>query len=200
MLIESAAIAEYLCDYYGAWLVPPRYPPGQDGQIGAETESWLRYRTFMHYAEGSLMPLNLVALIAGCKTSSSIHCLPNDQTDVCAAIKNSSVPFFIRPVTNNIADRITDTLLRPNFKTHYEFLESQLETSPEAGEYLCGGAFSAADILMSFPLEAGRTRSGMSAEQYPRVWKYLSQLQEREAYKRAVHKIETVEGTFKTNL
>lgn len=63
VLIESAAMTEYLCDYYGKHLIPTRFPVGKEGQIGAETESWLRYRTFMHYAEGSLMPLNLMALI-----------------------------------------------------------------------------------------------------------------------------------------
>ena len=63
VLIESAAIAEYLCDYYGKHLVPTRYPPDSEPHISAETEEWLRYRTYMHYAEGSLMPLNLVALL-----------------------------------------------------------------------------------------------------------------------------------------
>jgi len=66
VLIESAAITEYLCDYYGKWLIPARYPPGQDGNIGTETEAWTRYRTYMHYAEGSLMPLNVITLILSC--------------------------------------------------------------------------------------------------------------------------------------
>ena len=68
VLIESAAMTEYLCDYYGKWLIPARYPAGKEGQIGSETEAWLRYRTFMHYAEGSLMPLNVISLIMGSKT------------------------------------------------------------------------------------------------------------------------------------
>lgn len=68
VLVESAAMSEYLCDYYGQWLIPARYPPGKEGQIGSETEAWVRYRMFMHYAEGSLMPLNVIALIMGSKT------------------------------------------------------------------------------------------------------------------------------------
>lgn len=67
VLIESAAIVEYLCDYYGRWLVPARFKSGYEGQIGHETESWVRYRTYMHYAEGSLMPLNLIALLMSSK-------------------------------------------------------------------------------------------------------------------------------------
>lgn len=71
VLIESAAMTEYLCDYYGKQLIPARYPEGKEGQIGAETEAWLRYRTFMHYAEGSLMPLNVMALIMNSKSTYS---------------------------------------------------------------------------------------------------------------------------------
>lgn len=97
-----------------------------------------------------------------------------------------------------MADRVTSMFLRPNFETHYKFVESQLETSP--GEYLCGSELTAADILMSFPLEAGRSRSGLSEEQCPRIWKYVNTLRQREAYKRAVQKIEEIEGSFKTHL
>lgn len=75
VLIESAAIAEYLCDHFGAWLVPQRYPPGMEGQVGTETEEWLRFRTYMHYAEGSLMPLNLIALLMGGRHD---HACPHD--------------------------------------------------------------------------------------------------------------------------
>lgn len=61
VLAESGNIIEYLVDRFGGvekGLVPKRY--GDDGE---ETESWLRYRFFMHYAEGSLMPNLMLALI-----------------------------------------------------------------------------------------------------------------------------------------
>ena len=69
VLAESAAIAEYFLDHYdkGSSLVPVRYQAGKDGQIGGETESWLRYRMLMHYAEGSIMPLMLLSLIVASK-------------------------------------------------------------------------------------------------------------------------------------
>lgn len=63
VLAESGAIVEYLLDHYGKWLIPKRYREGQEDQIGGETESWLRYRMYMHYAEGSIMPLNVMALL-----------------------------------------------------------------------------------------------------------------------------------------
>ncbi len=123
-----------------------------------------------------------------------------DSADNDTAIKNSSVPFFIKPITNSVADRITSMFLRPNFETHYKFIESQLETSPDGGDYLCGKDLTAADILMSFPLEAGKSRSGMTQEQCPRLWRYVDLLHQREAYQRSVQKIRDIEGSFKTNL
>lgn len=63
VIAESAAIVEYLCDYYGKWLVPNRYREGKENEIGGEREQWLRHRFYMHYAEGSIMPLMLMALI-----------------------------------------------------------------------------------------------------------------------------------------
>lgn len=62
VLAESGNIIEYLVDHFGGvekGLVPQRYVDGS----GEETESWLRYRFFMHYSEGSLMPNLLLALI-----------------------------------------------------------------------------------------------------------------------------------------
>ncbi len=79
VIAESAAIVEYLCDYYGKWLVPRRYRPGREDQIAGENEAWLRYRFFMHYAEGSIMPLMLMALIVSSMKPSvmlSQACLP----------------------------------------------------------------------------------------------------------------------------
>lgn len=66
VLAESGAIVEYLCDHFGEGrptLVPKRYRPGQEGQVGGEREEWMRYRYFMHYVEGSLMPFLVMTLV-----------------------------------------------------------------------------------------------------------------------------------------
>ncbi|KAJ9616586.1 bifunctional glutathione transferase/peroxidase [Cladophialophora chaetospira] len=183
VLVESAAIAEYFLDHYGkgSSLVPGRYQTGKDGQLGGETESWFRYRMFMHYAEGSIMPMMLLSLIVG-------------------SIKNAAVPFFIKPVTNSVASKIESSFLQRNFRSHYDFLEGQLATSPDDGQYLCGPDLTAADIMLSFPLEAGKTRSGFTQNQYPKIWAYVERQHERDAYKRAVAKIVEIEGEFKTTL
>ena len=65
VVAESAAIVEYIVDYYGKdTFLPKRYRDGEEGKIGGETEAWLRYRQLMHYAEGSLMTLMMQSLIA----------------------------------------------------------------------------------------------------------------------------------------
>jgi glutathione S-transferase len=66
VLAESGAIVEYLCDHFSSAkpsLVPERYKPGQEGQVGGEREEWMRYRYFMHYTEGSLMPFLVMTLV-----------------------------------------------------------------------------------------------------------------------------------------
>ena len=69
VLAESSVIIEYLIKHYGPHLAPREYNAGKEGQLGQETEEWLRYRYFMHYAEGSLMPFLLSTVIAMSKFS-----------------------------------------------------------------------------------------------------------------------------------
>ncbi|KAI9880239.1 MAG: hypothetical protein M1830_004583 [Pleopsidium flavum] len=163
VIAESAFIIEYLTEHFGTWLAPKRYAEGKEGQIGGESEEWLRYRFFMHYAED---------------------------------IRNSPVPFFIKPITGMIAGKLDSMFVQPNFKTNFSFLESQLASSPNSGEYLCGKELTGADILMSFPLGAARERAGLSVDKYPKLCAYIDRLQARDAYKRAVQKIIDVEGEY----
>lgn len=63
VLAESGFIIEYLAERFAPQLIPRRYQDGKDGQIGGESEEWLRYRYYMHYAEGSLITILIVAMI-----------------------------------------------------------------------------------------------------------------------------------------
>ncbi|KAI9721204.1 MAG: hypothetical protein M1812_002365 [Candelaria pacifica] len=181
VIAESGLIVEYLIKYFGSWLAPKEFQDGKEGQAGGETEEWMRYRFFMHYAEGSLMPLLLITILVD-------------------GIKGSPVPFFIKPITGMIAGRIETMFLNRSFKTHFEFLESQIASSPNSGEFLCGKELTGADVLMSFPLEAGQSRAGLTADKYPKLCAYLDKIHERDAYKRAVQKIVDMEGSYNPNL
>ena len=119
-IAESGAILEYLAETYGGGKFSP--PAGSPER--------LHYTYFMHYAEGSLMPLLFMKLVFGK--------LPE------------RVPFFMRPVARAIAKGADKTLLGPQITNHFAFLEGELGKR----DWFAGKDFSAADIQMSFPLEA----------------------------------------------
>ncbi len=152
-LAESGAILEYLAETYGEGRLKP----------AAGTPELLRYRYFLHYAEGSLMPLLFMKLVFGR--------LP------------SRVPFLMRPVAKAIAAGADKALLNPQLGTHFMFLESELAQR----EWFAGADFSAADIQMSFPLEASAARSPLF-KQLPKLSAFVQRIQARPAYKRALEK------------
>jgi glutathione S-transferase len=57
VLAESAFIVQYLSDHFaqGRPILPKRWKEGQEGKVGGETETWMRYQYLMYYAEGSFM-------------------------------------------------------------------------------------------------------------------------------------------------
>ncbi|KAJ5925314.1 hypothetical protein N7454_007953 [Penicillium verhagenii] len=186
VLAESGPIAEYLCDHFGKAkpsLVPARYAAGKEGQVGGETEEFMRYRYFMHYVEGSLMPFLVMSLV-------------NDTI-------RKSPPFFVRPITGLVASQVEASFLNRNIEGNLDFLEDQLKTAPEGGPWICGKDLTAADILLSFPAIAANGRvlqDKEKREKYPLLASYAERLQEVEGYKRAVKKIEEVEGKFSASM
>jgi glutathione S-transferase len=152
-LAESGAILEYLADTYGNGRLRPA--PG--------TPERINYTYFLHYAEGSLMPLLLMKLI--------FSRIP------------SRLPFFMKPVGRAIAKGANTTLLDPQIGNHFMFLESELGRH----EWFAGPDFTAADIQMSFPLEAAAARAPL-VRQMPRLSAFLDRIQARPAYQRALEK------------
>ncbi|KAF2222512.1 glutathione S-transferas-like protein [Elsinoe ampelina] len=177
VLAESAFITEYLAEHFAKHLIPAQYKEGQDGKVGQETESWLRYRYFMHYAEGSFMSMLVTRYIVG-------------------ALAGPQVPFFIKPITRAIVGKMNSMLFDPNMKTTFEFLESQIASSPEGGEFLCGKTMTGADILMSFPLVAVRDSMGGGLEKakYPKLTEYVARLEKTDGYQASIKKAEEALG------
>ncbi|KAJ5666599.1 hypothetical protein N7462_011008 [Penicillium macrosclerotiorum] len=187
VLAESGAIVEYLVDHFGgvkSTLVPERYQVGREGQVGGEREEWMRYRYFMHYVEGTLMPYLVMTLV-------------NDSS------RAQFPPFFVRPITSIVASQVESAFLTRNIEGNLAFLEDQLKTAPEGGPFLCGKELTAADILMSFPVIAasGRVLKDKKAQdKYPLLAAYAQRLQEIDGYKKAVAKIEQIEGKFSASM
>jgi glutathione S-transferase len=210
VLAESGAIVEYLVDHFSSarpTLVPQRYTPGSEGKVGGETEEWLRYRYFMHYTEGSLMPFLVMTLVNDCEFLSvprTRSCLfpSRDSTNTLTAIRNAP-PFFVRPITSIVASQVENQFLTRNVEGNLAFLEDQLRTSPEGGDFICGKELTAADILLSFPVIAVTMRvlkDKKNKDKFPLLVAYAKRLEGIEGYKRAVKKIEEIEGKFSASM
>lgn len=68
-------------------------------------------------------------------------------------------------------------------KVHLDFLESELGAAP----WFLGERFSAADIMLSFPLEAATARADLDATR-PNLFGFLRRIHQRPAYRRALEK------------
>jgi glutathione S-transferase len=136
---ETGAIVEYLVEK-------------ADGRLGAPAhrDAALRYRFWLHYAEGSMMPPLLLKLVLG----------------------------RIPVIGKSAAKRV-----QPMIDRHLDYVESELAQRP----WFAGDAMTAADIMMSFPLEAARSRAGLDAGR-PATIAWLDKVHARPAYQAALAK------------
>ena len=136
VVAETGAIAEYLIDKAGGALGPP-----------ADGEGRQRYRYFFHYAQGSVMPSVLVAMMFG------------------------MVPLVGKLLRKGI---------KPFADTHLDFLDAELAGRP----WLAGDAFSAADVMMGFPIELAKATFGDLGDR-PHLAAWLAKALDRPAYRAA---------------
>ena len=137
IIAETGAIVEYLV--------------GKGGRFGAPAgvDEEIRYRHFLHYAEGSLMPVLFTRLVL------------------------SRVPLF-----GGVAIR----KFQPMIDVQVNYVEAELGQHP----WFAGDAFTAADVMMSYPLEAARSRAGISRETHPRIFAWVDTIHGRPAYQAAL--------------
>ena len=128
------------------------------------TAERLRYTYWLHYAEGSAMFPLLMTLV--------FNFMPRQP-----------MPFFIRPLVRSIAAKVKSSFIEPQLQLHLGFMEAELGKA----EWFAGSQFTAADIQMSFPLEAAATRGGLDG-QYPRLSAFLKRIHAMPAYQRALEK------------
>ena len=128
----------------------------------AGTPERLRYTYWMHYAEGSAMPPLLLKLVA-------------------LRIAGAPMPFFAKPIARKIAATLQSSFIDPQLKLHLGYINKELS----ATGWFVGTDFTAADVQMSFPLEAATARGGMEG-QIPAVVDFLKLIHARPAYQRAL--------------
>ncbi len=123
-----------------------------------------RFTYWLHFAEGSAMPYLVMTLVFN-------------------RLRRAPMPFFARPIARGIADKVSATFLAPNIARQLDFIEAELASRP----WFAGNEFSAADIQMSFPLEAASARAKDGAAR-PRIADWLARIHARAAYRRALDK------------
>ena len=153
-LAESGAIVEYLVERYGNGRLAPK----------AGTPAYLRYRYWLHYAEGSAMSPLLLKLVFD-------------------KIETSPMPFFIKPIAKIISGKAKSGFITPQINTHLDYMEGELCKS----SWFAGEEFSGADVQMSFPLEAAAARGGLDASR-PKLMSFLKRIHARLAYKKALER------------
>jgi glutathione S-transferase len=119
------------------------------------------YRYFMHYAEGSLMPYLVMRLITN--------------------RVRTKAPWIVRPIARKIANTIDAQAVEPNLVRHVAFLDGELAKR----EWFAGGELSAADIQMSYPVEAVAARAAGAPQ---RIKDWVAKIQQRPAYQRALER------------
>ena len=130
----------------------------------AGTPERLRYTYWLHFAEGSLQPMLLMKLIFG-------------------RIEKGPMPFFVKPIAKAISAKVSEGFISPNLERNFDYLEGELGRST----WFAGEEFSAADVQMSFPLEAAVSRGGLDAKR-PKLMAFLERIHARPAYKKAIER------------
>ncbi|HEY5776915.1 MAG TPA: glutathione S-transferase [Xanthomonadales bacterium] len=151
---ESGLIVEYLIEKYGNGRLMPEIA----------TPEYLQFRYWIHYAEGTFMPLMIISLIL-------------------TRIETAPMPFFLKPVARKIAEKTRAAYSGPNTKLNLDYLESTLQNSA----WFCGAEMSGADIMMSFPVETAATRTNLTIN-YPALEEFRQRIRKRPAYERALEK------------
>lgn len=123
-----------------------------------------KYTYFLHYAEGTLMTPIILKLIFSTVVQKS--------------------PFFIRPIASGISNQVMTGFVQPNIDTNLSFLDSELGQR----QWLAGQEFTAADIILSYPIEALTARQGDLASKAPKIQQWLKTIQDRPAYNAALEK------------
>ena len=147
VIAESAVILDYLQSTYDT---ENKFKPKNPKDL-------MQYNYWMHYAEGSLMPLLVFNLV--------LSNVPKH------------VPFIIKPVAKKIVEGVKGGFINPRLADHIPFLENYLKEH----DYFAGD-FSFADIQMSFPIVAIQERV---AGKYPQLKAYADRIQQRPAFQKA---------------
>lgn len=168
-LIESANIIEYLLDHYdnphgkatseliAQMVINKNFRPDYG------TAEYEQYRYWLHFVEGSLMPLLIIRLLMG------------------TAIKKS--PIGVKQVAQLINKGIETSYVGKSIDKELAMLDKHLGKN----EWLAGTQFTGADIHLEFAINAMKMTNSLD-NKYANIHNWLKKCQARPAYAKAVEK------------
>jgi glutathione S-transferase len=130
----------------------------------AGTPERMRYTYWLHFAEGSAMPPLLLKLIFD-------------------KIETTPMPFIAKPIAKGISAKVKSSFIDPQITQTLDYMEKELAKK----DWFAGTEFTAADIQMSFPLEAAAARGGLNKSR-PQLMNFLTRTHARSAYQRALER------------
>lgn len=125
------------------------------------TNDYHQYKYWIHAAEGSYAPTLIIALLL-------------------RRMETAPMPFFAKPIARKLTDAVRSAYLADTMNTLFGYAEDRLK----AAQWLAGDAFTAADIMMSYPFDAFVARADSAA--YPKIKEFLKRIKARAAYERAL--------------
>ncbi len=126
------------------------------------TQAARDYTYWLHYAEGSAMTNLLLKLV--------FMRLPE------------RAPMLMRPIVKRVSGAAEEGFIDPRIAEHAAWWNTALEKTG----YFVGDDLTAADIMMSFPLEAGATRAEFG--DFPNIHAFVERIHARPAYQTALEK------------
>ena len=154
VLAESGAILEFLADQYDSKRLLK--PEGKQAVID--------YRYWLHFAEGSFMPLLLMLLLF-------------------RKIPQQKMPFFVKPIASSICKKVEASFIAPRLNDVINLVEDHLEEQ----KWFAGDQCSAADMQMSFPLLA--LKEVMNLSSYPNITRWITMIRSEPAYQSAANRV-----------
>lgn len=161
-LIESAHIIEYLIDNYDNADNQDKLNQKQLRPDYATTD-YENYRYWLHFTEGSLMPLLIIRLLFG------------------SIIKQS--PIGIKQVAKLLQNGVEKSYVTKTVNAELAMLDKHLENN----HYLAGSQFTGADIQLEFAIDAMKKTHQLEPH-FANIHNWLKRCQARPAYQKAIAK------------
>lgn len=147
IIAESAVNIEYILAKYGNGRLIPK----------TGTKEWVNYLYYLHFTEGSFMPILSVRTVFFMLTNQS--------------------PFFLRPIIRALWGQLNKAYIGPRMKAMFELMETQLSKN----KWIAGDEFTGADIQLAIAFTLSDLHLSDCSDK-PHILDYIKRIEARPAY------------------